>query len=390
MWYRTALGETTFSRTAALVMERFAASRGQLWKLLRDTGVADRMGFGTPLELDDYLGNSGADGVRQIGSTFGDVPDEAARANLQRSLGNYLSGRILGEEIAKARDAAIADGRRPSVAELRAARRRANDRIMEEASAEGLGLPVQFQIGSRGPLSRNPKLQSVSPDPVPITEETLQEMASGIYSRQVNIARAEAQRRYRDGESDDWRPTAADMRAAVQRANEELSDLGYPFVQFSVGGRGRFPLGGPSLQEVAGEPGQFWAKERHRRRNEEKELERRRDEHKRDTLGLEPALDIDEDTPVVVPSPNPDSSDDTMPEETEIEDRQRQQFPSTVQRKRAQMTYRPRPPLHEHCRCSIVDLAGGQLWKTAGDEFVCPECLYHSAVFNGLGAAMAS
>jgi len=390
MWYKTALGTDRFARTASAIMERVAASRGELWKLLRDTGVADKMGFRTPRDFDSYLGSSGQGGIQDIGAASGDVPDEAARSNLQRSLGNYLSGRILGEEIRRSRDAAIAEGRQPSVAELRDARRRANQRIMSEASAEGLGLPVQFQVGRRGPLARNPRLQTVRPDPVPLSDEKMSEMASGIYARQVSIARFEAQRRYDEGESDDWRPTAADMRSAVQRANQELADLGYPFVQFNVGSRGRFPTGGPSIQEITQQPDQFWAKERHRRRNEEKELERRRDEEKRRTLGLAPALDIDPDTPVVVPSPDPDETDDTMPEETAIEDRQRKEFPSTVQRKRVQMAYQPRPPLHEHCRCSIVDLVGGQVWKTAGDEFVCQECIYHSTVFNGLGRRMAT
>ena len=43
-----------------------------------------------------------------------------------------MSGKILGEEIRKVRNMARMQGREPSVAELRAARRNANERLINE------------------------------------------------------------------------------------------------------------------------------------------------------------------------------------------------------------------------------------------------------------------
>jgi hypothetical protein len=177
------------------------------------------------------------------------------------------------------------------------------------------------------------------------------------------------------------------MRSAIRRTNQALAEIGYPWVQLQVGSRGRFPRGGPGVVEVVEQPEQFWAKERHRRRNEELGREREKAEHKRENLGLDPTLDIGEGN-VVVPSPDQDFSDNEIPEETEVEQREQKKFPSTVQNKRQQMAYQPRPPVHKHCRCTILDLVGGQVWKTAGDDRVCEHCQANSEAFNSLVRGM--
>ena len=366
------------------MMVRVAASRDELWKNLQDSGVAAHLGMKSPLDLQSWISQNSQGGMEQLGGAVGGVQDDQMRQQLQGSFQSYLAGRVLGQEIAATRQQAAAEGREPSVAEMRAARRRANDRMLNETAAEGLGMPRQFQTGTRGPLARNPRPTDITLPKSPLTDDRLSQIASEIYSREVMNARLEAQRRYDEGESTTWEPTAADMRGAVRATNQALTDMGYPWVQLKIGSRGRFPRGGPGVIEVVERPEQFWAKENHRRRNEEMAREREKDEQKRDNLGLDPALDIDPATPVVVPSPDQDFTDNVLPEETEVEQREEDKFPSTVRRKREQMAFRPRPPVHQHCRCSILDLVGGQVWKTAGDDKVCQHCQAYSKAFNSL------
>ena len=385
-----------FQRIASRVMTRVAASMGDLWKNLESAGVAGHLGMTNPRELQTWLGQQGQAGLEQIGGAAANVQDDGARQQLQGSMQNYVAGRTLGEEIARVRQQAAAEGRQPSVAEMRAARVRANERIMNEGSAEWMGMPQQFQTGRRGPLAKNPKLTQVTLPKSPLVDPKLSQMASEIYSNEVMAAKLEAQRRFDEGQSETYEPTAADLRGAVRRTNQALTDMGYPWVQLQVGSRGPLAKGGPGYVEVTEQPQQFWAKERHRRRNEELAQEREKADRKRQTLGLDPALDIgqtDGEENIVVPSPDQHTGDEVIPEEIEIENREEQKLPAMIERKRLQMQYEPRPPyMHDDdipgqptCRCQIVDLPGGQIWKTVGDDRVCQKCQYHSQIFNSLG-----
>jgi hypothetical protein len=372
-----------FQRIASRVMTRVAASMDELWRNLQDAGVTNHLGMRDPRDLQHFLAQQGQGGLEQIGGATGNIQDDQTRQQVQGSMQNYIAGRMLGEEIAKVRQQAASEGRQPTVAEMRAARMAANQRLMQEGSAEWMGMPQQFQTGTRGPLRREPTPTTVTLPRSPLTDDRLSQIASDIYSGEVMRARLESQRRYDEGLSDTWEPAAADMRSAIRRTNQALTEMGYPWVQLHVGSRGRFPRGGPGVVEVVEQPEQFWAKERHRRRNEELGREREQADRKRENLGLDPTLDIG-DGNVVVPSPDPDFSDNEIPEETEVEQREQEKFPSIVQRKRQQMAYQPRPALHQRCRCTILDLVGGQVWKTAGDDRVCEHCRANSEAFNSL------
>lgn len=401
MWYRWAKDSIGFQRIASRVMTRVAASMSELWKNLEGTGITNDLGMRDPRDLQRFLGQQGQGGLEQIGGAAANIPDDQARQQLQGSMQNYMAGRLLGEEIARVRQQAAAEGRPPSVAEMRAARRKANERLMAEGSAEWMGMPQQFQTGSRGPLAKNPKLTQITLPKSPLVDDKLSQIASDIYSKEVMTAKMEAQRRYDEGQSDTYEPKASDLRAAIKRTNDALTEMGYPWVQLHVGTRGPLAKSGPGYVEVVEQPNQFWAKEKHRRRNDELAQEREKARRKRENLGLDPALDIgmgkdDEgrDVPnIVVPSPEQLSGDEAIPEEVAIADREEDKLSSIIKRKRLQEQYRPQPPyMHDDppgepptCRCQILDLPGGQIWKTVGDERVCQRCQYHSQIFNSLG-----
>jgi len=338
------------------------------------------MGLTGPQDLVPFMGDRRF--LQEMGRETTNVPSEALRKRIQDSYSNFKAGRILGEEIRRANEAAVmarGEGATPSVAEMRAARQRANQRISEEAAIEGLGLPKEFVVGKRGTLRelkpanqrRTPLIRDVSMAPKPLEDQDLAEVVGQIYRDEVSKIRAGVEERHRVGLLPSPEPTAADMRQAVRNANDIVSKMGLDHIVFEVGSRGRFPSAGPRVSERIENEKHYWARKKAR--------------EKAENLGLEPPIDVNPDTPVVLTNPfNLDPNDNRLPEEDQIEAREKARFDQKVTGKRAQMSYRPRPPIHDRCRCSIIDLGMGQQWLTAGDDRVCEECLRHSAAFNAM------
>ena len=361
-------------------MVRMAGAVDSLWHSLSQAGIADRLGLTGPQDLRPFLGDQRF--LQEMGRETSNVPNEALKRRIQDSYSNFKAGRILGEEIRRANDAAMmarGQGATPTVAEMRAARQTANQRISEEAAIEGLGLPKEFVVGQRGRLRelkpatqrRTPLLRDIAMAPKPLEDQDLAEVVGQIYRDEVSKIRTGLEERFRAGLVPSPEPTAADMRQAVRNANDRVTQMGLDHIVFEVGSRGRFPSAGPRVSERIENEKHYWA--------------RRKAVEKAENLGLQPPVDVNPETPVVLPNPfTLDPNDNRLPQEDQIEDRERQRFEQKATGKRAQMSYQPRPPLHAKCRCSIVDLGMGQQWLTAGDDRVCENCIAHSGAFNSM------
>jgi hypothetical protein len=259
MWYRKALQSS---------MSRLSSSPDELWKAVQDTDLDEQNGISDAGEFREWTRDLTPEKVRQI--------SQRARGNpaIAKPLSDLVAGRFLSQEIARTMETAWAEGREPSVAEMRAARNRANERMQTEGLDAG---SPQFQVGKRGPLTRVPRL----------TEQP-----------------------------------------------------------------------GLSPKDV-----------------------------KRENLNLESPLDVDPGN-VPIPVTEVDPSDDTIPEEAEIERHEQEQTQPNEDRKSLQMQYPTRPPLHDRCHCSVRDLGGGMIWETHGDP--CPECRQHQQAFNALGNSIGA
>ena len=378
MWY--GLAKSEFQDVQRSLMVRQAGAVDNLWRSLYQAGIADRMGLTGPQDLQPFLGDQRF--LEEMGRETSNVPSEALRHRIQESFSNFKAGRILGEEIRRARETAATlrgEGAEPTVSEMRAARQNANRRITEEAAVEGLGLPKEFVVGQRGRLRelkpasqrRTPLLKDIAMAPKPLEDQDLANVVGQIYRDEVSKIRTQLEERFRAGLIGSPQPTAADMRQAVRNANDRINQMGLDHIVFEVGARGRFPSAGPRVTERIENEKHYWA--------------RRKAREKADNLGLQPPIDVNPETPVVLQNPYAlDPNDNRLPQETEIENRERETFDTKVRSRRSQAAYPFKPPLHNRCRCSIINLGMGQQWLTAGDDAVCPECQRRSDEFNSM------
>ncbi len=343
---------------------RRASSLDELWRNLHETGVAGNMGLGDKGQLYDWVSDSNPEGLSNFTEEVKGIPEEATRRQLEKVYSNYVSGKVLGEEIRRAQEIAQAEGREASTSELRAARMRANERIQQMRVSD---TSPTFQVGTRGPLGQ-PRL--IQPKPEFITNQTVIDQASEALQKSIAQLRQRALGEVATGTRKTPELTASDTRMAIQETNEYLASLGLPeAAEWVVGKRG--PTGIPRL--VRG---------RDRAKSEyDERLERR---ERKQNLDLEPVMDIEEGQ-VPIPVPHVDPTDDNLPEEAVIENREADQFEMNVRKKNLQASYQPRPKMHDHCRCVVLDLGSAYVWRTSGDERVCPDCKQHSDIFNGLG-----
>lgn len=324
---------------------RTAASIDELWKSLNSAGIPARLGIQDKNQFSQWIANT-PQGAQMLGRQIKEnATDPAVRSGIGQSYTNYVSGRILAEEMSILRNQALAEGREPTVSEMRAARQRANERLVADGLfAPGLGIPSTFQVGRRGPLGK-PRLNQVEQAVAPVTDPEKREVAAGLFQKAMAAARVEAVRRFQAGESPSPEPTAADLRAVIKSVNEQLKQMGIgEGIQFLVGSRG--PVGTPKLV--------------HKTDNEDEHHERKKAEERRQNLNLQPVLDVkDGNTPI----PKQDIT------------------PQNIVTKSIQAGL-PKPPVHEFCRCITYDVGGNIIFKTA-DDTACEECKKLEKLYQG-------
>lgn len=317
----------------------------ELWRSLNSAGISQRMGWGDKAQFSQWISSTPRGAEMLGGEIQKNVLNPDTKGQIGQNYANYISGKILSEEMAAARNNALTQGREPTVAEMRAARQRANDKITSGGYfAPGLGMPSSFQVGSRGPLGR-PRLKIEAPQIEPVTDQKKRDLAAGLFQREMNNARNESVRRYRAGEAPSPEPTAADLRIVINTVNEQLKEMGIgEGVQFLVGSRG--PVGVPKLV--------------HKTETEEEYYERKNAKEKKENLNLSPVLDVKDGN---VPIPSQDIT------------------PQNVVTKSIQAAL-PRPPVHEFCRCVAYDVGGNIIFKTA-DDTACAQCKMIEQQYQG-------
>ena len=363
MWYSDLIGtDNVADRLIKYAMKKQAASTDELWQALKETGIADKLGVQGKKDFEQQMmqqNPSFAQSISQQAQTL----QQKQQEQLQQSYANYVSGRVLAEEIGRARQQAAMEGRQPLVSELRAARRRANERLSEEGFfGEGLGIPTQIHVGRRGPLGRI-RLKPTDFPTGQVKEAQIQALANQILAEEQERMRFIAQQRFERGESPSPEPTAADMRAVVHNVNQRLKEG----LQFQVGTRGPLPAKFELNRNIEHSKEYYEWKERQK---------------KKENLGLNDILDVE---PGNIAIPHPGNVEDAQsPEEAEIIQREQENFDRQLAIINKQANYAPKPPLHHRCRCKLYPLGKTYIWQTAGDDRVCDDCKDHAEIFNNI------
>jgi hypothetical protein len=365
MWFTAALDKyDTAEHLISTAMIKMAASVDELWGSLKATGISNQLGINNKQQLEQYMAQKDPSFLSSMGQQSSQLA-QPQQQQVQTAYSNYLAGHVLGEEISKARQQAISEGRQPSVAELRAARQRANQRIQtEDVWHEGLGMPKQIQVGRRGPLSKV-RVQEWKPPIEKIKDETLISMANSILEQELQKARGVAFQEYVNGQRETADPTTAEIRAAMLVANQKLQEG----LKFQIGKRGPVPKTPGLTRNIENNKEYYeWKKKREKKEN----------------LGLSDILDVAQgDVPVATPNVSP--GDNYIPEEDMVEQQDEALFKKDLDIINKQYNFRPLPPLHPPtCRCRIVPLGKTFKWQTAGDERVCEQCKFYEAQFNAL------
>jgi len=363
-WYSSLIDpENNADLLIKIAMKKQASAIDELWNSLNDVGITDAIGTPSRKEFEAKMQQKDPSFARGISQQALSLEDKKQQ-QIQQSYANFVSGRILAEEISKVRQQANLQGRQPSVAELRAARRMANDRLMSEGIFdEGLGMPSQIQVGKRGPLGRIRLKPMQMPDKEKITDAEIQSMANNILAEEQERTRAIARQRYKNGESASPEPTAADMRLAVINANQRLKEG----IKFRIGKRGPLPAKFELNRNIEN------SKEYYEWKNKQKMKE---------NLGLSDVLDVQPGN-IAIPQPDMNPNDNFSIEENIVEKQDQAQFDNDLQIIQQQANFPVQPPVHPPtCRCRIVQEGKTFKWQTAGDDRVCDECNEYARQFN--------
>lgn len=360
MWYSYNYNHS--DKLIKYAMQKQASAIDELWKSLNDNGIAGKLGISDKGSFKQKMYQKDPDFVSSIGQHSSGHENAS---QIQQAYANFISGRVLAEEIGNARQQAQAEGRQPSVAELRAARRRANERLTEEGVfAKGLGMPSQIHVGRRGPLGKI-RLKELEIPKETITDEEIQGMANQILAEEQERARAIAQQRFDNGEAPSPEPTVADMRAAVYNANKRLEEG----LKFRVGKHGPLPQKFELNRNIE---------------NSKEYYEWKEKQKKKENLGLNDVLEVQPGN-IAVPYPDNNPNDNFIPEEDVIEQREQENFDKDLDTIQKQANFPVKPPVHPPtCRCRIVQEGKTFKWQTAGDERVCDECNEYARQFNSL------
>lgn len=363
-WYSSFFKENYYNKLIKTAMKRQSSAIDELWNSLNSAGITDKIGTSSKKEFEQLMREKDPSFIGKMSQESINLEDKQ-KEQLQKSYASFISGRVLAEEISKARQKAIAEGRQPSVAELRKARRDANERLLNEGIyGEGLGIPTQIHVGRRGPLGRIKLKPTVVPKEV-ITDQEIKAMANSILLEEQEKIKLMARQRFERGESNSPAPTTSEMRQAIFNANERLKEG----LKFIIGTRG--PLPGVSNLKL------------NRNIENSKEYYEWRDrQKKKENLGLNDVLDVEPGN-VAVPYPDTNPNDNFSEEENIIEERDMENFQSVLDIIEQQSKFPIRPPVHPPtCRCRIVQEGKTFKWQTAGDDRVCDECNEYARQFN--------
>lgn len=364
-WYSSLMEPDNAEDWIKIAMVKQSSSIDELWQSLNKAGITDKIGTPSRQEFEKRMQQKDPSFVGSLSQHSLNL-QEGQQQQIQSAYSNFVSGRILSEEISKARQQAASQGREPSVAELRAARRIANDRLLNEGIFDvGLGIPSQIHVGRRGPLGRIRLKPTDVPSNEKITDTEIQNMANQLLAEEQERARAIARQRFENGETSSPEPTAADMRAAVLNANQRLKEG----LKFRVGTRGPLPSKFELNRNIE---------------NSKEYYEWKKKQKMKENLGLSDVLDVEPGN-IAVPYPDMNDNDNLSPEEQMVEDREKASFQEDLDIIQKQSNYPVKPPVHPPtCRCMIVQEGKTFKWQTAGDDRVCDECKKHAIQFNQL------
>lgn len=364
MWYSYNSNDN-YNKLIKYAMMKQSSAIDELWKNLNSSGALAQLGVTDKNDFAQKMLQKDPNFIQSISEGSVNLQDQQ-KQQIQQSYANYISGRILAEEISKVRQQAVLEGRQPSVAELRAARKNANQRLTNEGIfAEGLGMPSQIHVGRRGPLGKI-KLKPVEvPTGEKITDPDILKMSDKILKEEFQRTKAIARALFDEGKRDSPLPTAADMRTAIMNANQRLSEG----LKYRIGTRGPIPSRFELNRNIENSKEYYEWKERQK---------------KKENLGLSDVLDVEPGN-VAVPRPSDPNEDGLSPEEKTINQMDQEGFDKNLEIIQAQSNYPVMPPVHPPtCRCRIVPQGKTFYWKTAGDDRVCEECKYHADEFNKL------
>ncbi len=364
MWYSYSSNDH-YNKLIKYAMVKQASAIDELWRNLNSSGVLSQIGISDKNDFVQKMLQKDPAFIQSISEGSINL-QEQQKKQIQQSYANYISGRILAEEIGKVRQKAAMEGREPSVAELRAARMNANKRLSDEGIfAEGLGMPSQIHVGRRGPLGKI-KLKPIEvPTGEKITDPDILKMADKILQEEFQRTKAIVKALFDEGKRDSPLPTAADMRTAIMNANQRLSEG----LKYRIGTRGPIPSRFELNRNIENSKEYYEWKERQK---------------KKENLGLSDVLDVEPGN-IAVPRPSDPNEEGLSPEEQAINQMDQESFDENLEIIQAQSNYPVMPPVHPPtCRCRIVSQGKTFYWKTAGDDRVCEECKYHAAEFNKL------
>lgn len=364
MWYRFAFEKIYLSKEIIKCsMIKAASSIDELWNNLRATGVANKINITDKNTFHQMFREKEPQQIESLGKQIAENVTDEMKGTIQQAYANYASGKILAEEINKIRELAAAENREPSVAELRQARINTNQRLENEMFFPGLGMPSQIQTGRRGPLGKIKVTPQQFEEEV-ISENEIKGMAQSILKKEIENKKREVYQKYLNGDVDSPVLTTADIRAAILNTNEQLEEG----IKYRIGRRGPLPKQPGLTRHIKNEQDYYeWKKRQEKKRN----------------LELGDVINVEEGN-IPIPVPNADTSDNYIPEEDMVEAREAGDFVQNLETIKKQANYTPLPPLHDNCRCNVMPVSGGYIWKTAGDDLVCDECLKHEALFNSL------
>lgn len=365
MWYSNLVEKDNSKILLKFAMIKQSSAMDELWNTLNDAGITDAIGTPSRKDFEQKMHQKDPSFAGAISQNALSLEDKKQK-QIQQSYANFVSGRILAEEIRKARDYAASQGRQPSVAELRSARMLANERLMEEGFFdEGLGMPSQIHVGRRGPLGKIKLKPAALPPSEKITDQEIQNMANQILAEEQERAIAIARQQYENGERLSPEPTAADMRIAVINANQRLNEG----LKFRVGTRGPLPSKFELNRNIE---------------NSKEYYEWKKKQKMKENLGLSDALDVEPGN-IAVPQPNDTPDEFLSPEEQFVEQQDQESFQNDLSIIQQQSNFPVLPPVHPPtCRCLIVQEGKTFKWQTVGDDRVCDECNEYAKQFNSL------